>query len=107
MIPLLHSRSNTSNGTYISKSCNNTNGDITIVAQIVGVSENMYMSQVTISDVASMSSLIGKSVECVHDNGTAVEVVLSFIINNISYTSKSFFVQNDATKLISLSNTNN
>ena len=107
MIPLFHSRSNTSNGTYISKSCNNTNGDITIVAQIVGVSENMYMSQVTISDVASMSSLIGKSVECVHDNGTAAEVVLSFIINNISYTSKSFFVQNDATKLISLSNTNN
>ena len=37
-----------------------------------------------------MSSLIGKSVECVHDNGAAVEVVLSFIINNISYPSKSF-----------------
>ena len=87
MITLLHSHSNTSNGTYISKSCNNTNGDITIVAQIVGVNENMYTSQVTISDMASMSSLIGKSVECVHDNGTAVEVVQSFII---SYPSKFF-----------------
>ena len=90
MIPLLHMRSITSNGTYISKSCNNTNGDITIVAQIVGVNEDMYTSQVTISDMASMSSLIGKSVECVHDNGTAVEAVRSFIINNISYPSRLF-----------------
>ena len=87
MIPLFHSQYITFNGTYISKSCNN--GSVTVVAQIVRVSENIiYTSQVTISDQASMSSLIGKSVECVHDNGTAVEVVLSFIINNISYTSK-------------------
>lgn len=85
-IVLLHSRYNSSIGPYGSESCNN--GNITIVAQIVGFSESIYTSQVTIVDSASKSSLIGKSVQCVHDNGFAAEVVKSFIIND---TSKHIF----------------
>ena len=86
-IPLSHSHYITSNGTYISKSCND--GGVTIVAQIVRVSENIYTSQVTINDRASMPSLIGKSVKCVRDNGTATEVVVSYnIINNSNNASK-------------------
>ena len=69
------------NGTYISIYCNNEG--VTIVGQIVGVRENTYTSQVTISDSASKSGLIGKTVECVHDNGATAEIVMSYNITEI------------------------
>ena len=91
-IVLLHSRYNSSNGNYSSAPCND--GSVRIVGQIVGVSENTYYtSQVIISDSASKSGLIGKTVECVRDNGSATEVVMSYIIiteilNFVNATSK-------------------
>ena len=89
-IVLLHSRYIDfiiSNETYIyysSKSCNN--GGVTIIAQIVGVSENTYTSKVTISDRANKSSLIEKTVECVRDNGTADEEIMTYelLLNDTS-----------------------
>ena len=77
---LIHSRYNSSDGTNSSVFCNN--GGVTIVGQIVEVSENTYTSQIIVSDNARKSSLIGKSVECKHDNGIAIEVVRKYIINN-------------------------
>ena len=76
---LLHSRYSSSNS---SASCN-YNGSVTIVVQIVGVSGNTYTSQVTIRDSAIKSDLIGKTVECVRDNGSAAEVVMSYFITEL------------------------
>ena len=83
-IVLPHSRYSSSNGTNSSFSCNNER--VTIVAQIVGVSENMYISQITLSDNARKSSLIGKTVECVHDDGieTTVVMIQELVVNDTS-----------------------
>ena len=87
-ITLSHSQyKNSSNETYSSKSCNN--GGVTIIAQIVGLSENTYTSQVTISDRASKSSLIGKSVNCIRDNGITTEVIRRYNITKLSLNDTS------------------
>ena len=97
---LLHSRYSSSNGTYSSASCN-YNGSVRIVGQIVGVSENTYISQVTISDSASKSGLIGKTVECVHDNGSASEVIMSYIITEIlNFVNDTSKYNNDFVSLV-------
>ena len=91
-IVLLHRHYDSFNGTDRSTSFSCNNGGVTIVAQIIGVSNNTYTSQITVSDGAKKSALIGKTVECVVDNGNSAEAVKSFTINTLlNDTSKNIF----------------
>ena len=76
-ISLLHSRFHSPNGT--NGTCNNG----AIVGQSLNVEGNCYTSQlhVTIS-----LDLLGKTIECVHDNGTLTEVVGRYLIPTANTT---------------------
>ena len=71
-IALLHSRFYDDSGT--SGACNN--GDI--VGQSLRVEDNCYTSQL---NVTISSNMIGKTVECSHDNGTTTESVGSYLVS--------------------------
>ena len=66
MIQLLHSRFNITGGTKVT--CNNG----AIVGQSLRVEDNYYISQLRIP---VSRSLVGKTIECIYDNGTATEAV--------------------------------
>ena len=72
-IILLHSRYNLTDGTVVT--CKSG----TIVGRSLRVDDLCYISQL---DLNFSSDLIGKTVECIHDNGTSEKVVRSHIISN-------------------------
>ena len=74
-IVLLHSRFD--NGT--SGTCNDINNSVTIVGESIEVNGSKYTSQLNIS---FSSSLIGKTVNCVRDNGQDISVVLNYTITS-------------------------
>lgn len=65
-IKLLHLRFNSTDGAR--GTCNNG----IIVGRSTGVEDSLYTSQL---DVRISSNLIGRTVECIHDNGTTTETV--------------------------------
>ena len=74
-IVLLHSRfDNGTNGT-----CNDINNSVTIVGESIEVNGSKYTSQLNIS---FSSSLIGKTVNCVKDDGLNASVVSNYTITS-------------------------
>ena len=76
-INLLHSRFHSTNGT--NGTCNNG----AIVGQSLNVEGNCYASQLHV--IISLD-LLGKTIECVHDNGTLTEVVGRYLIPTANTT---------------------
>ena len=74
-IILLHSRFD--NGT--SGICNDINNSVIIVGESIEVNGSKYTSQLNIS---FSSSLIGKTVNCVRDDGLYDSVVLNYTITS-------------------------
>ena len=72
-ITLFHSRFNETGGDI--GTCND--GDI--MGHSVRVKDNCYTSEI---NVTVSSSLIGKTIECSHDNGTAAEVIGSYSLTS-------------------------
>ena len=65
-ITLLHSRYNLSGGT--DDECNNG----AIVGQSLRVEDNYYTSQLSVTITPDMT---GRSITCIHDNGTATDII--------------------------------
>ena len=78
-IVLLHSRFDSgTNGT-----CNDTNSSVVIVGESIEVNGSKYTSQLNIS---FSSSLIGKTVNCVRDDGQDTSVISNYTITSGTIT---------------------
>ena len=73
-IILLHSRFNRTGGT------NNTCNNGAIVGQSLRVEDDHYTSQLC---VRVIHDLVGKTIECIYDNGTVSETVGSYLTSTI------------------------